>query len=62
MSSNSVTYKSGATFTRRCPQCGRYVKPDDSVWIQGADEQPAPKPNATCTKCGRVRMEFEGYY
>lgn len=57
MNNQSVIYGDGATFTRRCPLCGRYVKPDDeSSCTDGGN------PNATCTKDGRIRMEFEGWY
>ncbi len=44
----------GATFVPVCPKCGRFVKADNT--IQGVD-----RPNATCAKCGRVTMLFEGY-
>lgn len=51
-----AVYEGGATFTWRCPLCGRFVKADDTTTMNEA------KPNATCTKDGRVRMEFEGWY
>jgi RNase P subunit RPR2 len=47
-----------ACFERVCPKCGRFVKPDDKA-------RPIPnskEANATCSKCGRVIMNFEGYY
>lgn len=49
----------GAHFIPVCPQCGRFVKADDTVTLdyQG---QPATD-NATCKKHGRVQMPFEGY-
>jgi len=50
----------GATFARVCPKCGRFVKPDETVRFQ-YEGPPEEKPNATCKKCGRVNMPFEGY-
>lgn len=43
-----------------CPDCGRFVKADSSVLINGLGEL-SKEPNATCSKCGRVNMPFEGY-
>jgi hypothetical protein len=41
-------------FLRRCPICSRFVK---------ADEQSnRVDPNATCSKHGRVKMDFIGYF
>lgn len=39
-----------------CPHCGRFVKADDGCFVN--DDS---KPNATCAKCGRIRMIDEGY-
>lgn len=39
-----------------CPKCGRYVKADNICYVN--DDE---KPNATCKKCGRVRMPDEGF-
>jgi len=50
-----------ATFTRVCPKCGKYVKADAEAWFD-YNGQPTKGPNATCKKCGRVQMEFEGYF
>ena len=50
---------SGATFERRCPKCGMIVKADQVMRFKGA--KPI-EPNATCKRCGRVAMPFEGYY
>ena len=50
-----------ATFTRVCPTCGKFVEADEEAWFNG-NGQPAKTPNATCKKCGRVQMEFEGYF
>jgi len=41
-------------FVPRCEKCMRFAKPDATV--KGPDG-----PNATCTKCGRTNMLFEGY-
>ncbi|MGK7344995.1 MAG: hypothetical protein ACNS63_04225 [Candidatus Nitrospinota bacterium M3_3B_026] len=46
-----------AVFVPVCPRCGRYVKADAEIFIWKPEE-----PNATCKKCGRVSMYFEGYF
>ena len=56
-----VTYGEGATFTRKCPICGRFTKANKTVKFNG-DGQPVKKPNSRCKKCGRVEMSFVGYY
>lgn len=43
----------GATFVPVCPHCGRFVKADEVTRVGN--------PNATCSKCGRVTMPFEGF-
>jgi ribosomal protein S27AE len=43
-------------FVRLCPNCGRFVKTDDSSTEVGE------QPNATCSKCGRVRMMSAGWW
>lgn len=51
-------YGSGAeayVFYRICPYCAKFVKADDS------SHGPNGKPNATCSKHGRVPMPFVGY-
>jgi ribosomal protein S27AE len=48
-------------FVRRCPKCGRIVKADKVVTVGGLHSQPLDD-NATCAKCGRVAMDFQGYY
>ena len=50
----------GATFVPVCETCGRFVKGDDTIRFNGLGEK-RPGPNATCSKCGRVEMLFEGY-
>lgn len=49
-----------AMFERRCPNCGRLVKADDT---SNAEETGigGKTPNATCSRCGRVRMLFLGF-
>lgn len=50
----------GATFVPVCETCGRYVKADPTVKIselKGLSDEP----NATCSKCGRTHMLFEGF-
>lgn len=51
----------GATFLRVCSKCRRFVKADKTVLI-GEESGVAKQPNATCRKCGRVEMEFVGFY
>ncbi len=48
-------------FIRLCPNCARFVKADGSVLVNGLD-QLSEEPNATCSKCGRVNMPFDGYW
>lgn len=55
-----VIYEGGATFVPVCTQCGRFVRVDESIAVNdvvGLKDQP----NATCAKCGRVKMRFEGF-
>ena len=54
-----VQYESGATFVPKCEKCGRFVKPDKSVWTGDAGLK--DQPNATCSRCGRIKMIFEGF-
>lgn len=54
-----VKYGSGQ-FVPVCPNCGRYVKADETMMENGLEELNL-EPNATCKKCGRVLMPFEGY-
>lgn len=42
-------------YFRVCPNCGRYVKADETCRIP---EYQGKEPNATCKKCGRVQMPF----
>jgi hypothetical protein len=51
-------------FVRRCPECGRYVKADPTLHyeVNGLEQVRFTQPNATCSKHGRVLMEWAGYY
>jgi len=55
-----VVYGEGATFVPVCPKCGRFVKEDATIKINWADEI-RPGPTASCKKCGRIEMPFEGW-
>ena len=55
-----IEYEGGATFVPVCSKCGRFVKADNTIFvndISGLIDQP----NATCSKCGRTKMLFEGF-
>lgn len=54
----------GATFIPVCEKCGRFVKPDELInfMVCELEEKKYLEPNATCKKCGRINMIFEGYY
>ena len=54
-----IQYEDGATFVPVCETCGRFVKADETVLSGDAGLHPGP--NATCSKCGRTRMVFEGF-
>jgi len=51
----------GATFIPVCETCRRFVKADEAVSFNGLGELMKDKPNATCKKCGRTNMLFEGF-
>jgi len=51
----------GAMFLRTCPICGRFVKADETILINGLGEVKMEH-NATCKVHGRVTMSFLGYY
>jgi hypothetical protein len=55
-----ISYEGGACFVRACEKCGRYVKADPTVFTGDAGLHPGP--NATCARCGRTRMIFEGFF
>ncbi len=55
-----ICYDGGMQFVPVCSTCGRFVKADESVSF---DPKGQPNlPNATCSKCGRTMMIFEGYF
>jgi len=49
------------TFVPVCEKCARFVKPDDTVLVNEINGL-SKEPNATCSKCGRTHMLFEGFY
>lgn len=55
-----IIYEDGVCFVPVCEKCGRFVRADKTIWLNGlmglADE-----PNAICKKCGRTKMIFEGF-
>lgn len=59
-----VTYDCGehgtAVMVRVCPHCGRFVKADETISVNGLGEI-FQLPNSTCTQHGRVHMLEEGY-
>jgi len=60
-----IVYEGGMCFLPVCPKCGRFVKADKVLEVKHnkwTDEDRIEKPNATCNKCGRVNMPFEGYF
>ena len=55
-----VTFKGGATFVPVCPTCGRFVKADSEIQLNGFGGL-IDEPNGTCKHCGRIQMLFEGF-
>lgn len=55
-----VVYESGASFVPVCERCGRYVKADETIMVSEGRGL-ADQPNATCKRCGRTKMLFEGF-
>ncbi len=55
-----IVYGEGATFVPVCSTCGRFVKADKRIKVNESVGL-HPGPNATCAKCGRTRMVFEGF-
>mgnify|MGYP001579451487 CR=1 FL=1 len=54
--------KSAMNFIRLCPNCGRFVKGDEKIEYRESDGLIESSPNATCKKCGRITMIFNGFY
>lgn len=50
-----------AQFVPVCIQCARFVKADGTITLDG-EGRLVKKPNATCSKCGRIEMLFEGFF
>jgi len=58
-----ITYgETDAQFIPVCPKCGRFVKADESMMFNMENDFDRKCTNATCKKCGRVQMPFEGFY
>jgi ribosomal protein L32 len=55
-----ITYGDDAVFVPVCAKCGRFVKEDKFVLVNN-ESGLAKQPNATCSKCGRTEMIFEGF-
>ena len=55
-----IVYGDGATFVPVCEKCGRFVVADDSVMVN-EETGLVKQPNATCSRCGRTEMLFEGF-
>jgi len=53
-------YEGGATFVPICRECFRFVTVDAQITVNGFGEL-VKQPNATCSKCGRTQMLFEGF-
>lgn len=47
-------------FEKKCPICGRFVKADDTALTNECLTIQELPPNATCKKCGRVKMFYAG--
>ncbi len=54
-----LQYEGGATFIPVCMKCHRFVKADETIRVNDSGLKPGP--NATCSKCGRTEMHFEGF-
>ncbi len=60
-----IVYEGGMWFLPVCTNCGRFVKADKILKVlhnKWTDEDKIEEPNATCKKCGRIQMVFEGYF
>ena len=55
-----IQYGGGATFVPVCQTCGRFVKADRLIYTNDAVGLKDAL-NATCAKCGRTKMIFEGF-
>ena len=52
---------SSAVFIPVCEKCGRFVVADEQIKVHEWNGL-KNEPNATCKKCGRVKMIFEGFF
>jgi len=50
-----IVYGDGMQFVGVCPKCGRFVKADPGVMIDGRGFLIDLMNNATCSKCGRMQ-------
>lgn len=50
-----------AVFLPVCEKCGRFVKADKSI-LTCESKGLKDCPNATCSKCTRTKMLFEGFF
>lgn len=57
-----VSYEGGATFVPVCMKCGRYVKADKEIRTNKWSDFLMRGPNATCKRCGRTEMLYEGHF
>lgn len=48
-----------AQFIPICETCGRFVRADETIQVTAEGLSTAD--NATCAKCGRTHMIFEGF-
>ncbi len=55
-----IRYKGGATLIPACGKCHRFVKADKTILVNEEDAL-KDQPNATCSKCGRKKIFFEGF-
>jgi hypothetical protein len=49
-----------AVFVPVCEKCCRFVKADEKISVN-MESGRSNKPNATCKKCGRTNVLFEGF-
>lgn len=53
-------FKKRVAFIPKCNKCGSFVKADKTIKININDLK--DQSNATCNKCGRVKMIIDGVY
>ncbi len=51
-------------FSRQCPKCNRFVKTPRTCDVSYDVERDCPiiKCIATCSRCGKVKLNFIGYF